>query len=208
MCAMNIDGTSGYSVYGLYGLNLESGSSSSSSSATSSSLASLYGSSSASTSELRAQIDKLLEGVPSSGSKLSFQDVIDYRDQLQDEFEAIAKEDLSALGVDTDRDFTLSYDANTGKVTVDSSHPDKALIDAYFEQTPEMTEAFAKIVSLSKLTATAEDALSPTEFKRQMQLQAMSWWAEENGSSDWFSGGGMMLSTEGMSLMAGLNLKV
>ncbi|WP_022660699.1 hypothetical protein [Paucidesulfovibrio longus] len=207
MCAMTIDNNANYSIYNL-GLGLGN---SSSTSSTSSSRSSRYGGGveSMSTQELRAQIDKLLEDVPvGSSGKLSFADVMDYRDKLRNEFEAIAKEDLEALGVDTERDFSLSYNATTGKVTVDSSHPDKAIIDKYFEDTPEMTEAFAKIVTLSKLTATAENKLSPTEFKRQMQTQAMAWWAEGNGSSDWFSGGGMMLSPAGMSMLAGVNIQV
>ncbi|MGE4292254.1 MAG: hypothetical protein AB7E32_08595 [Desulfovibrio sp.] len=207
MCAMTINTATGYNIYNL-GLGL--GSSSSSSSSTSSSQASYgKGVESLSTKELRAQIDKLLADIPKgSDNKLSFAEVIEYRKKLQAEFEATAKEDLAKLGVDTDRDFTLSYDATTDKVTVDSSHPDKKIIDKYFEENTEMRETFAKIVSLSKLTASAEKQLSPTEFKRSLQTQAMSWWAEANGNSDWFTGGGMMMSAAGMSMLAGVNLQV
>ncbi|SKA88347.1 hypothetical protein SAMN02745704_02110 [Paucidesulfovibrio gracilis DSM 16080] len=196
MCALTINSNTGYGVYNTgFGLNgTKSGSGRD--------VASLN------TRELREQIDKILEGVPKSGSKLSFQDVMDYRDKLREEFESIAKEELGALGVDTERDFTLSYDAATDKVTVDPEHPDKEIIDRYFEETPEMREAFAKIVSLSKLSGAAEKTLSPTQFRQQMQAQAMSWWAEENGNMGWFSGGGMMNAEAGLQLFGGVNMQV
>ncbi|MDD4733049.1 MAG: hypothetical protein PHX58_14090 [Desulfovibrio sp.] len=196
MCALTINSSSGYGVYNTgFGLtNKQSGAS--------------RDVSGLSTRELREQIDKILEDVPKSGNKLSFQDVIDYRNKLREDFEAKAKEDLEALGVDTERDFTLSYDANTDKVTVDPNHPDKEVIDRYFEENPEMREAFAKIVSLSKLSGAAEKQLSPTQFKQQLQAQAMSWWAEENGNMGWFSGGGMMMANAGLQIMTGVNMQV
>lgn len=209
MCAMTINANSGYGVYNLgLGLNGSSSSSSSSTSSTSASPYSSGGVESLSTRELRDRINTILEDVPKSGSKVSFQDVIDYRDKLQAEFEAKAKADLDALGVDTERDFTLSYDAGTNKVTVDSGHPDKKIIDKYFEDKPEMRDAFAKIVTLSKLSGCAEKKLSPTAFKQQMQQQAMTWWAESNGGNDWFTGGGMMMQSTGMKLLAGVNRQV
>ncbi|MEF2145321.1 MAG: hypothetical protein V3573_07745 [Desulfovibrionaceae bacterium] len=200
MCAMTID--SNYSSYGLTNSSLYN-------SSTTGNRSSSSGLSSTNTKELRAVIDKLLADVPKGeDGKLSFQDVLDYRDKLREEFEAKAKEDLEALGVDTDLDFTLSYDADSNKVTVDSGHPQKKIIDKYFEDNEDMRDSFAKIVTLSKLTQAAETKLSPTDYKRQLQQQALEWWAQDSGGLDWFASGGMLMRSNGLSLLSGVNLKV
>lgn len=150
--------------------------------------------------KLLSRIEDLLSGVPQSGNKLTFQDVMDHRDELRDEFEARAKVELSLLGVDTERDFTLSYDASTDTVTADSSHPDKKIIDAYFKNNAEMREAFAQVVTYSNLLKPAETTVSPAERIRQMQFDSMSVWFSDNLSTSSLSGGlagvGSLLFTE------------
>lgn len=199
MCALTIDSSYGYSV---------SGSSSWYSSESSSSESGISGLGAAYDS-VRASIEALVGEVPKGeDGKLSMQDIVDYRDELREKFEAIAELELGALGVDTDRDFTLSYDAATDKVTVDSSHPAKKLIDLYFEETPEMRDAFATLVSLNRVTSTMEAKTTPSQLRTQLQSQAMSWWLEESSDSGWFSGGGMLMSSSALTSLAGVNIKV
>ena len=164
-------------------------------------------------SRLRSRIDALLAGIPQSGGKLTFQDVLDYRDQLREDFEAQAKADLEALGVDTDLDFTLSYDADTNTVTADSGHPDKKVIDWYFANNEEMTEAFAQVVTYSNLAKPAETSVSAEQMVHQLQLDTMSAWFSDNLSTSSLSSGlaGMgtlMFSGTGESTFFGLDLMV
>lgn len=135
-------------------------------------------------SDVGSAISNLLSEVPNSGGKLTFKDVMEYRDKLQEEFETALKEDLEAIGVDTDVEFTLNYDAASGKVTVDPNHPDKAKIDNYFDQNPDRCDEFAKIVSLSNISNTAENRLRPSQLKQQIQASAMeTWWSSDSASS-------------------------
>ncbi len=146
--------------------------------------------------DIRAKIDALLADVPRDATgKLTFDAIIDYRDQYRAAFEARTKIDLSKLGVDTDADMTFSYDATADKLTVDSSHPDKDVIDNYFEENEDARHMFAKLVVLTKITNMAERKLSPVELKTEMQLQAMSWWTQANVQNI-FSGGNLSY-TEG-----------
>ncbi len=163
--------------------------------------------------KLRDRIESLLSGVPSSGTKLSFQDVIDYRDQLLEEFEAQAKADLEALGVDTDLDFTLSYDADTDTVTADSGHPDKSVIDAYFKENSDMREAFAQVVTYSNLVKPAETTVSPQAMMKQLQLKSMSVWFSDTLSTSSLSAGlsgfgSLMFSQDSETSYFGIDLLV
>ena len=163
--------------------------------------------------KLRSRIESLLSDIPQTGSRLTFQDVMDYRDELRDAFETQAEADLAALGVDTARDFTLSYDATTDTVTADANHPDKKIIDAYFENNEEMRNAFAQVVTYSNLLKPAETKVSPQEMVRQMQLDSMSIWFADNLSASSLSGGlsgygSLLFTDEGEATYFGLDLQV
>ena len=90
--------------------------------------------------------------------KLSFQDVLDYRDKLREEFEAKAKEDLEALGVDTD---LISPSATTPTPTrslwIRATRRKRSSTNT--SKTMRHARLFAKIVTLSKLTQAAETKL-------------------------------------------------
>lgn len=170
--------------------------------------ASAYGSSNglASMKEVSNTVKSLLSEVPNSGGKLTFKDVMEYRDELQKKFEASLKKELEAIGVDTDTEFTLSYDAASGKVTVDQNHPDKAKIDNYFDQNSEKREEFAKIVSYSNISNVAKNKLSPGQIRQQIQASAVEkWWSSRSGSS--MANGNMMFGA-GAPKFIGLNAVV
>ncbi|MGE4552386.1 MAG: hypothetical protein AB7D57_04705 [Desulfovibrionaceae bacterium] len=184
----------------------------------SSSAASLLGSGSSSSSSLgtrysavAGQVQSLLADVPQSGSKLTFQDIIDYRDQLQDEFEAKARTDLEALGVDVDADFALSYNAATDTVTASSSHPDKAIIDQYFADNADMRDLFGQVVTYTNLLEPVESGLTPSQIRTQLSADTMNIWFQDNLASDSLLGGyGNLLfsATTQDSSYFGVNLTV
>lgn len=158
--------------------------------------------------DIREKVAALLEDIPrNSNGTLTFDAVIQYRDEKLADFEAKAKADLQKLGVDTDRDMAFAYDAATDTLTVDSSHPDKKIIDQYFTEQDDLRHQFAQVVALNKMTGAAESKLSPTQMKAQLQVQAMSWWAEAN-TDDIFGGGNLLASAGGSSSFFGLNMVV
>ena len=158
-----------------------------------------------------SQVQSLLADVPKSGDKLTFQDIIDYRDKLQDQFEAQARKDLEALGVDVDLDFALSYDAASDTVTASSSHPDKAIIDKYFAGNSDMRDLFGQVVSYTNLLDPVETKLTPSQISTQLRADSMRLWFEENSDSSSFLGGyGNLLfkATTQSTEYFGVNLKV
>ncbi len=160
-------------------------------------------------SQIRAQIDDLLKDVPKgSDGKLSFKDIDDYREKLGKEWDESVKADLKKLGVDVENEFPLSWDASTGKLTVSKEHPDKELIDKYFESNPEKVEEFQKIVQLGKMTRTHEQKLTPQQLQKSIQQESVAWWYEDNSDpTSWFKGGGRLMSNT-QAAYSGLNLKV
>lgn len=161
------------------------------------------------TSALRTQIDQLLANIPKGDDgKLSFKDVENYLKAEEAKWDEEVKADLAELGVSTDEQFPLSYDPQTGAVTVAEGHPDKAIIDKYFVDNPDKVAKFEEIIQIGKLTSTSTSNLTPVDLKRSIQQQAMSIWYEDNSDpTSWFSGGGMMFGN-GQSSYQGLNIKV
>jgi len=160
-------------------------------------------------SQIRNQINALLANIPKGDDgKLSFQDIKDYLDKEEKLWDDSVKADLAALNVDITSEFPLSYDAASGTVTVAEGHPDKALIDKYFELNPEKVEKFEEIIQLGKMTKISSSTQSATQLRRDIQQSAMSIWFEDNSDpTTWFSGGGMMFG-QGQSTYTGLDIRV
>jgi hypothetical protein len=161
------------------------------------------------TSSMGQDILSYLSQIPKGeDGKLSFQDVDDYRDKLETFWDAEVMADLEELGVDITKQFPLTYDSNTGKVTVSGDHEDKEIIDQYFVDNPDKVGEFETIVQLGKLTTTAEDKLSMDMLNTNLQLESLAWWYQDNTNpTSWFEGGGM-LAMSGMSSYLGLNMTV
>lgn len=140
--------------------------------------------------------------------KLSFKDVDDYRQKLETEWDLEVMADLDKLGVNIDQQFPLTYDPATGKVTVSGDHPDKAVVDKYFEDNPDKVKTFEEIVQLGKLTTVANSELSQTEMLTNLRQESLAWWYEDNSDpTSWFDGGGMLVG-QGQAAYKGLNIKV
>jgi len=166
-------------------------------------------SNSATTTSLGSDILSLLSKVPKGDDgKLSFQDVQDYREELGDAWDEKVMADLKELGVDVTQELSMSYDPETGKVSVASGTKGKEIIDKYFEDNPDVVGEFYDIVQLGKLTATADSKLSQAQYTQNLQLQSMAWWCQDNVDlQSWFDGGGL-LALQGQSSYTGLNLMV
>ena len=70
--------------------------------------------------------------------------MINNLDEITAEFKDDLQSQLRKEGVDCDQPFKLTV-ANDGKVVVSGDHPDKAKIEKYFEENPEMRDRFADI---------------------------------------------------------------
>lgn len=176
------------SVYGSYGMNIsklyqdamnEGGSSASGSAGTLGGTgAGLYASVLSSYKGQAALSSALADIKKDTGSeRITFTDVENYREKLEDEFSSTVKEDLLKLGVDPDVEFTLVTDSS-GKLTVVSSHPDKAKIQKYFDSNPKMAEKFETIQALSNFKKAADSPLvrdwdTMRDIKKGLQAQAL-----------------------------------
>jgi hypothetical protein len=160
---------------------------------------------------LTSEIYTLLDQIPKGDdNRLSFQDVEDYREDLGDQWDASVMDDLEALGVDVSNEFMMSYDPDTGKVTVPDDTEDADVINQYFEDNPDKVEEFYTIIQLGKLTSTASSTLTQNELMTSLQQQSLAWWyADNTDPTSWFDGGGLLSLGEGStSSYTGLSLMV
>jgi len=161
--------------------------------------------------KIRDNINSILNDVPKGDDgKLSFKDVDEYRKGLEKKWDDAVKADLEKLGVDPDSEYPLTYNPTTGKVSVSNGHPDKDVIDKYFDDNPDKVEEFQQIIQLGKMTSASRSTLSPVELKRNIQQQSMAWWYEDNSDPrTWFSGGSSMMGLgQSQAAYTGLDLKV
>ncbi|CAK7009157.1 MAG: hypothetical protein DELT_00371 [Desulfovibrio sp.] len=146
------------------------------------------------TSTGREEITKALTAMKLEGyTSFTFSDIEDYRQKLEADFAAAVKSDLAEMGVDEDIEFTLVLDAS-GNIQVISDHEDKAAVEAYFADNPEMVEVFEHIQALSNLKKSQQKAASlgnslAKDLKISLQGEALNAFfdATESSTSDYFS---------------------
>lgn len=156
-------------------------------------------------SDILSYLSKIPKG---DDNKLSFAEVDEYRTGLEEKWDVEVMADLEKLGVDITQQFPLTYDPDTGKVTVTSDHPDKETIDKYFEDNPDKVEDFETIIQLGKLTSLANSKLSQDQWSQNLQMDTLAWWyADNTNTGSWFETGGMV-ARQGQSAYTGLNLTV
>lgn len=184
-----------YSSYGTYGIDLsmkkaqeqaESGSSSSSASSSSTSTSSSANTVTGLSLDYLSQLSAVLKEIsPNASGKLTFSMVEDYRKDLEEEFSSKVRADLTKLGVDEDVEFRVVTNDKTGGVSVITDSEDKAKIEKYFKDNPDMVKKFQKIQTLSNLEkARKAEGYSAQDVKTRLQMEAMSaWWSEDGASS-------------------------
>ena len=116
-----------------------------------------------------------------SGGLVTFTAVREYQAELQRQFNRAVREDLLAMGVLEDTEFTLASDGKGGIAVLCGSAESGAAIEFYFEKNPEMVKAFNKLQTLSNLDkARKEQGYSPEDVKSRIQIEALArWWTSE-----------------------------
>lgn len=142
----------------------------------------------------------------SGGSQMSFASLQKYRESLETSFSDTVRKDLTALGVDKDIEFRLTSDGQGG-VNVVSSHADKAKVEKYFKDHPDMVAKFNDIQALTGLDqARKAQQLSPAALRTRIQMESMSLWFDSTSN-----GGNVSIldfNMQGANFLAGLNRKV
>lgn len=167
------------------------------------------------TTQGRDELSKALDAMKKAGyTRFTFNDVEDYRKNLESEFSKTVRADLKEMGVDPDIAFNLVLDAN-GNLKVISDHPDKAAVEAYFEDNPEMVDVFKHIQALSNLKkaqSRAPDQAAELTRNMKLSLQAEAvqafFAATDNNGADYFSQIAAFGSNDATSFLLGLNQSV
>ena len=167
------------------------------------------------TTQGRAELSKALDAMKQAGyTRFTFNDVEDYRKNLESEFSKTVRADLKEMGVDPDIEFNLVLDAD-GNLKVVSDHPDKAAVEAYFEDNPEMVDVFKHIQALSNLKKAQSRAPDQAaEFTRNMKLSLQAeavqafFAVTDNNGQDYFNQIANFGSNGATSYLLGLNTSV
>lgn len=162
---------------------------------------SFYGNSTA--NALSSLVSETLAGMGlSAGDSVSFRTIMEYRDKLGKEFESKVKADLKELGVDENVKFQVVSNKDGG-VSIISDSPDKAKIEKYFADNPDMVKAFNKIQSLTNVEeARKSQNVDVAATRQRIQVESMTAWFTNTGKGV----SSIMDFTGGTSsLMAGLN---
>ncbi len=129
-----------------------------------------------------------------SNSKVSFQTLMSYRDSLQEDFSSKVQEDLKKLGVDENVSFRLVSDSDGSGVKVISDHEDRALIEKYFKDNPDMVKKFEQIQSLNKMEETRKSQkIDVKAIRSRLQVESMTAWYADTSSFMSFTQQGAML---------------
>lgn len=141
-----------------------------------------------------------------ASDKVSFQDLLDCREDLRQQFETTVKKGLRDKGVDENVTFQVVSDGNGGvKIITDSQ--DKAKIEAYFAENPKLVEQFNQIEALTNVEAARKNGnLDVKAMRQRIEVESMTAWFTGSGQSV-----GSILNFSGAQsalLLAGLNQKV
>ena len=136
--------------------------------------------------------------------RVSFGQINAYREQMEQEYADQLQKDFGLLGVDPKIAFQLKENA-AGGLTVSSDHPDKAKVQKYFDDHPEMVEKYREIQTLANLEAARKQMdINPAELKKRLQIENMSAWWDAAGGADSI----MSVSSAGTSWFSGIDTTV
>ena len=156
---------------------------------------------------LALQLRSLFEGMKlSGGSQVSFASLQKYREGLEASFSETVRKDLLALGVDKDIEFRLASDGQGG-VSVVSNHADKAKVEKYFKDNPDMVAKFNDIQALTGLDqARKAQQISPAALRTRIQMESMALWFDSTSNG----GGSSILdfNMQASNFLASINRRV
>ncbi len=111
--------------------------------------------------ELALLVDQIAEELGMQG-KITYSSLLAARDSLSAEFQETVKKGLADAGVAEDADFRLSLDEN-GEIKVSSNHKDKAKIEQFFKENPDLVNTYTKIQTLNQVEEARK--MSGTDLK-------------------------------------------
>lgn len=103
-----------------------------------------------------ANCDNLAERVEIIARELGIEGKITYnklfarKEELESAFQETVKNGLEELGVDPEADFRLSLN-DDGTIKVSSNHKDKAKIEQFFNENPQLAETYQQIQTLNQV---------------------------------------------------------
>lgn len=101
------------------------------------------------TDNLAEMVEKLAGELGIDG-KITYNKLLSHKNELTGQFQLAVKTGLAELGVAPDADFRISLDEN-GELQVSSNHKDKAKIEQFFKDNPQLAERYGQIQTLNKL---------------------------------------------------------
>lgn len=128
-------------------------------------------------------------------SSITFNDLLTHRDDLTEAFTAEMEAGLKAAGVAEDADFRISLNEH-GEIEVKSNHPDKAKIEKYFAENPELAEDYQHIEALNKLeqARSAQGYNLQTSYSPGRLLSMSSLMSQQPPTNMAVTGGGSLAS--------------
>lgn len=158
-------------------------------------------------SGVASTLSSLLSGMGLGASDtVRFQDLLNYREELKQDFETTVKKGLLEKGVDENVNFQVVSDGNGG-VKIITKSEDKAKIEAYFADNPKLVEQFNQIEALTNVEAARKNGnLDVKAMRQRIEVESMTAWFTGSGQSV-----GSILNFSGSQsalLLAGLNQKV
>lgn len=82
--------------------------------------------------------------------KITYNKLFAHKEEISASFQETVKQGLQELGVDADADFRLSLD-DDGTIKVSSNHKDKAKIEQFFKENPQLAETYNQIQTLNQV---------------------------------------------------------
>lgn len=131
--------------------------------------------------------------------KVTFSTILAYKDKLQNEFDTKVKDGLKKAGIDENAKFQL-VSKEEGGINVITDHADKAKIEKFFEDNPELVKEFNKIQALNNVEESRkQQQLDVNAIRQRIQIESMTAWFAGTGSGVNsimnFSGGGASFAT-------------
>lgn len=98
---------------------------------------------------LAEQVEMIAKQLGITG-KITYNKLLAHKEEISASFQETVKQGLAELGVDPDADFRLSLD-DDGTIKVSSNHKDKAKIEQFFKENPQLAETYNQIQTLNQV---------------------------------------------------------
>lgn len=105
--------------------------------------------SAAQSDNLAEQVEMIAKQLGITG-KITYNKLLAHKEEISASFQETVKQGLAELGVDPDADFRLSLD-DDGTIKVSSNHKDKAKIEQFFKENPQLAETYNQIQTLNQV---------------------------------------------------------